>query len=70
MTNPLAGLTLDRVPRTRVASATGALETPRDACTIPPHERDPMTYVVAEPCVKCKYTDSVDVCPVDCFYEG
>jgi len=29
-----------------------------------------MTYVVAEPCVKCKYTDCVDVCPVDCFYEG
>jgi ferredoxin len=29
-----------------------------------------MTYVVAEPCIKCKYTDCVDVCPVDCFYEG
>lgn len=29
-----------------------------------------MTYVVAEPCVKCKYTDCVEVCPVDCFYEG
>ena len=29
-----------------------------------------MTYVVAEPCVKCKYTDCVDVCPVDCSYEG
>jgi ferredoxin len=29
-----------------------------------------MTYVVAEPCVKCKFTDCVDVCPVDCFYEG
>ena len=29
-----------------------------------------VTYVVAEPCVKCKYTDCVDVCPVDCFYEG
>ena len=29
-----------------------------------------MTYVVAEPCVACKYTDCVDVCPVDCFYEG
>ena len=29
-----------------------------------------MTYIVAEPCVKCKYTDCVDVCPVDCFYEG
>ncbi|MFT7667961.1 MAG: ferredoxin [Planctomycetota bacterium] len=29
-----------------------------------------MTHVVAEPCVKCKYTDCVDVCPVDCFREG
>ena len=29
-----------------------------------------MTYVVAEPCIKCKYTDCVDVCPVDCFREG
>ena len=29
-----------------------------------------MTYVVCEPCVNCKYTDCVDVCPVDCFAEG
>lgn len=29
-----------------------------------------MAYIVAEPCVKCKYTDCVDVCPVDCFVEG
>jgi ferredoxin len=29
-----------------------------------------MTYVVTEPCVKCKFTDCVDVCPVDCFVEG
>lgn len=29
-----------------------------------------MTYVVNEACIKCKYTDCVDVCPVDCFYEG
>jgi ferredoxin len=29
-----------------------------------------MTYVVTENCVKCKYTDCVDVCPVDCFVEG
>ena len=29
-----------------------------------------MTYVVAENCIKCKYTDCVEVCPVDCFYEG
>ena len=29
-----------------------------------------MTYVVVESCIKCKYTDCVDVCPVDCFHEG
>ena len=29
-----------------------------------------MTYVVTESCIKCKYTDCVDVCPVDCFKEG
>ena len=29
-----------------------------------------MTYIVTEDCIKCKYTDCVEVCPVDCFYEG
>lgn len=29
-----------------------------------------MTFVVTETCIKCKYTDCVEVCPVDCFYEG
>jgi ferredoxin len=29
-----------------------------------------MTYVVTESCIKCKYTDCVEVCPVDCFREG
>ena len=29
-----------------------------------------MTFVVTEACIKCKYTDCVDVCPVDCFLEG
>jgi ferredoxin len=29
-----------------------------------------MTYVVIDGCVMCKYTDCVEVCPVDCFYEG
>ena len=29
-----------------------------------------MTYVVVENCIKCKHTDCVDVCPVDCFHEG
>jgi ferredoxin len=29
-----------------------------------------MTFVVGENCILCKYTDCVEVCPVDCFYEG
>lgn len=29
-----------------------------------------MAYIVADPCVKCKYTDCVAVCPVECFFEG
>ena len=29
-----------------------------------------MTYVVNDNCIKCKYTDCVEVCPVNCFYEG
>jgi ferredoxin len=40
---------------------------------IVPQQRDQeatMTYVVTETCIKCKYTDCVDVCPVDCFREG
>jgi ferredoxin len=30
----------------------------------------PMTHVVTDACVRCKYTDCVEVCPVDCFHEG
>ena len=29
-----------------------------------------MTYIVDDNCIKCKYMDCVEVCPVDCFYEG
>ncbi|QGM21618.1 DUF3470 domain-containing protein [Spiribacter sp. 2438] len=29
-----------------------------------------MTYVVTEPCIRCRYTDCVEVCPVDCFHGG
>lgn len=32
--------------------------------------RMPMTFVVTDICIRCKYTDCVEVCPVDCFYEG
>jgi ferredoxin len=31
---------------------------------------DAMTFVVTDNCIKCKYMDCVEVCPVDCFYEG
>src|SRR5690606_15830334 len=33
-------------------------------------EKPAMTFVVTDNCIKCKYTDCVEVCPVDCFYEG
>jgi ferredoxin len=33
-------------------------------------EEKPMAFVVTEPCVGCKYTDCVTVCPMDCFHEG
>ncbi|MGQ9372064.1 ferredoxin FdxA [Azospirillum sp. ST 5-10] len=29
-----------------------------------------MTFAVTDQCIRCKYTDCVEVCPVDCFYEG
>ncbi len=29
-----------------------------------------MTYTVTEACIKCKYTDCVEICPTDCFHEG
>lgn len=29
-----------------------------------------MTFIVNDNCIRCKYTDCVEVCPVDCFYEG
>ena len=29
-----------------------------------------VTYVVNDNCIRCKYMDCVEVCPVDCFYEG
>ena len=29
-----------------------------------------MTFIVGEGCINCKHTDCVEVCPIDCFYEG
>ena len=37
---------------------------------IQPGRDDSMTFVVGDNCIKCKHTDCVEVCPVDCFYEG
>ena len=42
----------------------------RSALTANASEETALTYVVTEACIKCKYTDCVEVCPVDCFYEG
>ena len=36
----------------------------------PEKQSSPMTYIVNDKCIMCKYTDCVEVCPVDCFYEG
>ena len=45
----------------------GAFETAWDGL---PSRRESMTFVVNESCIKCKLMDCVEVCPVDCFYEG
>ena len=37
---------------------------------IQPNRDDIVTFVVGDNCIKCKHTDCVEVCPVDCFYEG
>ena len=39
-------------------------------CARQPRPECGMTYVVNDSCIKCKYMDCVEVCPVDCFYEG
>jgi ferredoxin len=36
----------------------------------PIRQETEMTYVVTDNCIRCKYMDCVEVCPVDCFYEG
>lgn len=39
-------------------------------CVYSRHRFKKMTHVVTESCIKCRYTDCVDVCPVDCFHIG
>jgi ferredoxin len=40
------------------------------ALAVSPGAQVEMTYVVTDACIRCKYMDCVEVCPVDCFYEG
>ena len=42
----------------------------RSNARVKPGFGEPMTYIVNDNCIKCKYMDCVEVCPVDCFYEG
>src|SRR5579875_2237504 len=58
-------ITIKTVPPSRARDAR-----PCAAAMAWEEDRDPMTYVVTEACIRCKYTDCVEVCPVDCFYEG
>jgi len=52
----------------RFGAALGKIRPTRHNAACPEFLR--MTHVVTENCIKCKYTDCVDVCPVDCFREG
>ena len=72
-----------RVPRPNLAQRTEGRKPPERAYRLSASGADlvkcktggkgkqnAMTYVVTESCIRCKYTDCVDVCPVDCFREG
>jgi ferredoxin len=54
----------------RVAYPSGGPPHLLEFSDLPQFRAFPRTYVVTETCIKCKYTDCVDVCPVDCFHEG
>lgn len=51
----------------RLSKCQYSLSTPYQHRTL---KKNYMTYIVVEDCIKCKHTDCVDVCPVDCFHEG
>jgi ferredoxin len=63
----------DAIAAARMLCATGRLNDPVRAAkprpTLPSRD-ETMTYVVTDNCIACKFTDCVEVCPVDCFYEG
>ena len=73
----------ERFPRTLSSGRLHSLLAPRERMRSVSAARSParralhtrrrfaaMAYIVADGCVKCKYTDCVEVCPVNCFYEG
>ena len=64
---PFARIRLPKTGRMPTSLPSGRL---RDLSIRPFSQEIKMTYVVTENCIKCKYTDCVDVCPVDCFHEG
>ena len=65
----MQGALRDFAAAARVDSWDGGGHVP--AVSPPPREHPPvMTYIVTDACVKCKFMDCVEVCPVDCFYEG
>ena len=51
------------------AAITGRVSHTR-SLTVKQRNAGTMTFVVTENCIKCKYMDCVEVCPVDCFHEG
>jgi ferredoxin len=63
---PGAGHTSKSRPCMRRAKALPHLKKPSKSGVPEPA----MTYVVTDNCIKCKYMDCIEVCPVDCFYEG
>src|SRR3984893_3236900 len=74
-TNALRSNTPHHRPKFRKSSASYRDTLPpsphvRKTSSTPFGKRGTMTFVVTENCIKCKYTDCVEVCPVDCFYEG
>jgi ferredoxin len=77
------GRRFDSDPSLRICPGGGigrrkGLKIPRRVTSVPVRfwprapllENQQMTFIVTEQCIRCKYTDCVEVCPVDCFYEG
>lgn len=63
-----ARIPVDLGEQAALTSGPAPSKTPRRAPSAPIEFS--MTYIVTDACIKCKYMDCVEVCPVDCFYEG